>query len=173
MIFYAASETGVWRSWLDMVKWVGALVLLLTSVGYGTLCIREERKQYHLLCGVVAFVQKIGENVRHFAKPLSEIYGMCGGTVSEEFLRLCQKEGIRCAWEKAPLASDETWGKVMENFCFHIGTSFHEDCVHLCDYTLEQLKKEAGKQKEELEKREKLYRTLPPLAALSLVLLMI
>lgn len=156
-----------------MIKWMGALVLLLASVGYGTLCIGEERKRYHLLFGTVAFVERIGENVRHFAKPLSEIYGLCAGTVPDAFLQLCQKEGIRSAWEKSPLTLHEGWGEVMENFCFHIGTSFHEDCVHLCDYTLGQLEKEAQKQKEELGKKEKLYRTLPPLGALSLVLLMI
>ncbi|MBQ4354860.1 MAG: stage III sporulation protein AB [Clostridia bacterium] len=158
-----------------ILKWIGAGILLLSAVGYGWVKIREERRRAAQTEAAQAMIGEIREQIAYFMKPLPEIFAAYRHPVLEEcgFLPLCRQENLRAAWEKAPLCLPEKLMKVTQDFVGHIGGGYREDVLRICDYTLEQYEKVIREMHSELKNREKLYRTIPPLLAVSVLLLLI
>lgn len=158
-----------------MQKIIGAVILLAAAVGYGYIRISEERKKAAEADALADLIRTIRGNIAHYMKPLPEIFLSCTGGILEDngFLPLCRSKGIRAAWEAVPMKLPEKLRTVMTDFVSRIGGGYREDELHLCDYTLEQFDKVSREMRTEMENREKLYRTIPPLLALSAVLLFI
>lgn len=157
------------------VKMIGGALLILASVFYGRLKILEERRRFSLAEASVEFVRAVRDSIAHYAKPLSEICESVNIEPLEEcgFLPLCRTDGIRMAWEAKKLPIPDKMRAVMGEFAERIGGGYREDELALCAHTLERLEKLAEEVRKERENREKLYRNIPPIAALSLVLLVL
>lgn len=170
---FLTGRRGFWR--VELQKIIGALILLLCSVGYGFIRIREERRAAAEVEAFAGLIRTVRENIAHYMKPLPEIFASCSGGILEEngFLPLCREKGIRAAWREVPMKLTPKLRTVTEDFVSRIGGGYREDELHLCDYTLEQFEKAEKEMRTELGNREKLYRTIPPLLALSAVLLFI
>lgn len=156
-------------------KLIGAAMILLASVMFGRMKITEERRKNTLIVGMTEFVRGIRDNISHFRRPLGEIFESLSIPALETcgFIDLCRKNGIHTAWESiSPLLPKDT-AAVLEEFVRRIGSGYREDELELCAYTLQRLESIGEAESAELEKREKLYRNLPPLAALSAVLLVL
>jgi len=148
---------------------------MLAALLYGRMKIGEERKKTVLAQASVEFVRTVRDNIAHYAKPLSEIFSSMSITPLEEcgFLPICREEGIRAAWDSGTLKLNEKMSGVMSEFAARIGSGYREDELELCAYTLAQLEKHAGEVGADCENRTKLYRNIPPLAALSVILLVL
>ena len=157
------------------VKIIGGALLILASVFYGRLKIHEERKKSSLAEASVEFVRAVRDSIAHYAKPLGEIYESVRIEALEEcgFLPLCRTDGIRAAWRSGKLCIPGKMSGVMGEFSEKIGGGYREDELALCAHTLERMEKLTEQVREEREKSEKLYRNIPPIAALSLVLLVV
>lgn len=158
-----------------MQKIIGAALLLVAAVAYGFLRIAEERRVVAEMDALVDFIRTIRAGIAHYKKPLPEIFTSYSSGILEEngFLALCRNCGIREAWHKSGIKMPEKMQSAMTYFSEKIGSGYREDELHLCDYTLEQFEKAGQEMQREMKNREKLYRSIPPLLALSLVLLFI
>lgn len=158
-----------------MIKIIGAVILLAAAFGYGYLKIREERRKIaetDALCDLVSFIR---QNIAHYMKPLPDIFAAysdrCGLLEENGFIEICRTNGIRAAWEETVFHLPDNVREAMADFVRSIGGGYREDELHLCDYTLEQFEKAGLKMREEIKGKEKLYRTIPPLLALSVMLI--
>ena len=156
-------------------KLIGGGLIMLASLLYGRMKIAEERKKSALAEGTVEFVRAVRDNISHYKKPLSEIFDSVRIDALERcgFLPACRSDGIRAAWETGTLKLPGKMSEIMCAFAERIGSGYREDELELCGYTLTQLEKHAEGVRTERENREKLYRNIPPLAALSAVLLVL
>lgn len=156
-----------------MTKILGAVLLIVTSVGYGFTKIREERRKIELNDAFCELVKHIRENIAHYMKPLGEIFSSYEGGILEDcgFLGDCRTVGIRLAWERSHFHLSEKPRRLMEDFANSIGGGYREDELNLCDYTASEMEKISRAMREEAVGREKMYRTIPPLLALSVVLI--
>lgn len=158
-----------------MMKIIGAVFLLSSAVWYGYLKIRDERRkiaELEELCDLALYIR---ENIVHYMKPLPEIFASYSGGVLEKngFLDDCRKFGIRVAWENSSLSLPENCNRAMCDFANSIGSGYRDDEINLCNFTLEQLCKAMQTMREEIAGKEKMYRTIPPLLALSVMLIFI
>ena len=154
---------------------IGAAMIMFSSVMFGRMKISEERKKRALILGITDFVRGIRDHISHFRRPLAEIYNSLSIPALEPcgFIDQCRKNGIHTAWERiSPMIPAESFA-VMEEFVRRIGSGYREDELELCAYTIRRLESIGELASAELKKSEKLYRNLPPLAALSAVLLVL
>ena len=155
------------------VKLVGAALLVAVAVMYGRMKILEERHKVALISGMEGLVLAIRDGIAHYKKPLGEIYSSFSSDVLEEngFLPRCRVDGIRAAWERTNMNLPPKMMELMNSFTVQIGSGYTEDELRLCGHTLEQIGRISAEALEEKNNREKLYINIPPLAALSAVLL--
>lgn len=158
-----------------MTKIFGALILLAASVAYGFMKIREERRKIELIDAFCELVRCIRENIAHYMKPLPQIFESYSGGVLEDngFLGDCRTLGIHIAWERssARMDLDEKARRVIGDFAESVGGGYREDELNLCGFTIAELEKIISSIREESAGREKMYRTIPPLLALSVMLI--
>jgi len=154
-------------------KLIGAAMVMLSSVMFGRMKIAEERGKNAMLTGMTELVRGIRDHISHFRRPLGEIYDSLSIPALEScgFMEILRKDSIEHAWESiSPMMPKES-AAVMEEFVRRLGSGYREDELELCAYTIRRLESMGEAMSAELKKREKLYRNLPPLAALSVVLL--
>lgn len=122
------------------------------------------------LCDLLSWIQK---NIECFAKPLDEI---CKDYSSPQlarydFYQQWQTKGLLYAMEGLPYLPD-TAKEVLLQYSRTAGQGYKEEELRLCRYTKEQLCEILHKQKEDLHAKNRMYRTLPFLLVLSIVLLL-
>lgn len=162
-----------------MTKIIGGILLLAASVGFGLIKIREERRRIRLARAFCELVKHIRENIAHYMKPLPEIFRTADCPILEEhgFLGDCRERGIRLAWEKFSDSAEnilpERVKRVLAEFSESIGGGYREDELNLCDYTIAELERAVREMTEDSVGKEKIYRTIPPLVALSAMLIFV
>ncbi|MBQ8370669.1 MAG: hypothetical protein IJY35_11890 [Clostridia bacterium] len=161
-----------------LYKAVGALILIAASLIYGRQKVLEERRKLRLTEALCDLVKQIGDNIDHRLRPLPEIFRTYRNEALEEcgFLKSVRETGLREAWESRSAYFRMLDGKVSEQFsafCLEIGRGYREEEVKLCTFTAKQLQEECAKLRNDAKNKEKLYRTIPPLMAMSAVLVLL
>ena len=158
------------------VKLAGALLLLLAAGWYGWNGIREERQRLRELEALWELVRFVRSNIGNFARPLPEIYADFRNAVLEAdgFLPILREKGAEEALRSCRIPRrDAEVGRIMEGFARGIGKGYQAEEEKLCSYTEERLAELLGKRRGETADREKLYRTIPMMLALSAALILI
>ncbi|MBR4186167.1 MAG: stage III sporulation protein AB [Clostridia bacterium] len=152
------------------IRTAGAVLLLAASIGFGAANIRAERNRLRELDALLRLVRDIRENIEHFSRPLGEIWARFDDPVLEAagFLTLLRQAGMERAVRESPLTADVR--TVLGPFASSLGRGYREEQIALCRYTEEKLSEIAQRLAESAPDRERLWRTLPVLAALSLIL---
>ena len=158
-----------------IVKAVGAALLVAASVGFGVSGVRTERRRRRELDACLALLRHIRENIGTLARPLPEIWDRFEDPVFREsgFLTVLRREGLSAALEAAPPMLGEGERALLAEFAASLGRGYREEQVALCRYTEEKLGDAAEALARSAADRERLWRSLPVLAALSAVLLML
>lgn len=156
-----------------MTKIAGAIILLCAAVGYGFVKIREERRRIAEAEALAELVKYIRDNILHYMKPLPEIFASYASPLLEEngFLPDCREKGIGAAWERAVFHLPDKLNRTMTDFAYSVGGGYREDELSLCGYTLDVIGEAVKTMRNEQDGKEKLYRTIPPLLALSVMLI--
>lgn len=159
-------------------KLIGAAVLLAASVIFGWNRIREEHRKIRDAEVLLELVEYIAEQIEYTMKPLPKILGTfeadalngCG------FLRISCEEGMWAGWErckdKLSLPQGDL-GRIFGDFCREIGKGYRKEELELCGLTMKRMKAEMDRSRNDIAGREKLYRTLPPLMMLSVILILL
>ena len=154
----------------EWIRAAGALLLLAASIGFGAANIRAEKNRRRELDAILRLVRHIRENIEHFSRPLGEIWARFDDPVLDAsgFLAVLRREGMEAAVRKSTLTADVR--AVLSSFASSLGRGYREEQIALCRYTEEKLSGIAETLAKSAPDRERLWRTLPVLAALSLIL---
>ena len=157
-----------------IVRCAGAAVLLSASVGWGLFEIREGRRRLRELEAVLALVRRIREQIERFGTPLCEIYSACDDPelARTGFLALLRTKGMEAAADGADLRLSEGERGILRELGGRLGRGFREEQTALCRYAEDGLSEAFEKLRTDTAGRERLWRALPPLAALSLILML-
>ena len=152
-------------------------MLLAASLVYGRSRISEERQKLREAEALIALVRHTAETIDHTLKPLPEIFGEYRNEVLQKngFLAEVRSAGLRNAWENKEetfVLQDKDLKNCFSVFCREIGRGYRKEELELCSLTLKRMNEAVGKLRQELSNREKLYRTIPPLMVMSLVLIL-
>lgn len=155
-----------------MTKTLGIFVLLATALyySYSRQWLGQRKRQLlEELCGLMDWIQK---NIECFAKPLDEISREYTSPLLDSygFYAKWQNQDLLAAFEELPHLSDAV-REVLLSYGRSVGKGYKEEELRLCRYTCEQLDRLLTKQKEDLHAKNQMYRTLPFLLVLSIVLL--
>ena len=164
------------ENWL--YKLAGTAVLLLASLLYGRCKVMEERKKVHEFEALLDLVNCITDGIEYGMKPLPEIFAEYRNEILEKngFLEMARKSGLRETWmayERKFSVSGGNGMKQFAGFCMKIGNGYKKEELELCGITRKRMEEELEKRKKDNGNREKLYRTIPPLMAMSLVLMLL
>lgn len=156
-----------------LVRAAGALLLLLSAIGLGAASIRAEKRRRRELDALLSLVRHIRENIEHFSRPLGEIYARFDNPVlaASGFLTRLRQSGMEQAVRETASDVGEEEREVLLAFAGSLGRGYREEQIALCRYTGEKLAQIAENLAKAAPDRERLWRTLPVLAALSLILL--
>ena len=157
-----------------LLRCAGAAILLTAAAGWGYFEIREERKRIRELEAVLALIRYLREHIERFGTPLSELYAAYDDPVLAQtgFLTLLRTEGMTAAADGAELRLSEGERGILSDFAGRLGRGFREEQTVLCRYAEDGLSDALGKLRSQTAGRERLWRALPVLAALSLLLML-
>ena len=158
----------------QIVRGVGALLILLSAGGWGAYEIRRGRRRLKELEAACALVRYIRENIERLSRPLAQIYASREDPVLEEigFLGPLRTAGFGAAVREAGWHIFPAEREILAAFGEALGKGFREEQTALCRYTEDRLAESLEKAKGDLPGRERLWRSIPVLAALSLILLL-
>lgn len=153
-------------------KALGILILFLTALYYSQSHQVAAKRSCDILSELCSLFSYILKNIECFTRPLDEI---CQG-YSSPLLEQCgfflhwQNRDLHRAVQSVPYLP-ESVQRLLFRYADTAGQGYKEEEVQLCRYTWEQLSELFHIQKEELKAKNKMYRTLPFLLVLSIVLL--
>ncbi len=161
------------REWV--IKGIGAVLLLAASVGFGLWMIGEEKRKIRELDALLRLVRHIRENIGSLRRPLPRIFSSFPDPALEEngFLPLLRERGFRAAVEETPWRQEEGVRLALADFAASLGRGYAEEELSLCRYTEAKLADALAALEKAAPEREKLWRSIPALLALSVVLLLL
>ena len=154
------------------MKWVGGFLCFLTSVGVGFLAGRNEEERTEQCEAFLALFVHIQNQVSYFLAPTKLMYKNFKNTVLERtgFLRaLAEHETDEVyfdVWEDALAASKpnlrltEAQYEIVRAFGSCIGKSNEDLQIKHLEYYAKAMRTECEKQKSEMKKNIKMYRTM-------------
>ncbi len=134
---------------------------------------RREREKLKIAEGLLAFVVYVGRQIESFKTPLGRIYSdfYDEGLDALGFCSILQSEGLTDALKKIEDKIPEALAKEMYSFSKGIGAGYEKGQAELCSYTAKVIESSVKSIKEELGDKVRMYRLLPLLLVLSLVIL--
>lgn len=161
-----------------LYKLAGSVILVAASIVYGRKKVLDERRKLRETEVLCDLVKHVGESIEHTLKPLPEIFRYYHNEVLEEcgFLQEIRESGLRQAWEsrsEGMTGVDDNVNQQFSVFCREIGRGYRNEEVELCNLTLKRLQDECARLRNDSKNKEKLYKTIPPLMAMSVALMLL
>lgn len=151
----------------------GGALLLIFSVYLGFSEVRRMNSRLATLKSLSALIAQFRRRIECFREPINSIYA----SLSDEhlksigFLSDLKSGGIAFAAEKcADLTPEEKIS--LKNFSEKLSEYYPEDAVKLCDLIYSEIYDSFLKAEREFAPRAKLYKTLPLLGGISVILLL-
>ncbi len=155
-----------------VVKSIGSVILFVTAFYYSWARQKQEIRKERImseLCTMFSYIQK---NIECYTMPLGEIYRGYTGPELEHY-------GFYNNWHKGELMAavntlellPESAKKALYKYALHAGKGYKDSELELCRDVKNRLEEVLLQQQKEIKEKNKLYRTLPFLLVLSVVLL--
>jgi len=157
------------------VKWLGAGILLIAAGLLSRGLTHEHRKVLRELEALCDMVQYIRDNIDHLMKPLPEIFASYQNDYLETigFLQRIRHNGLKQAWDEQSFSISGEPHLLLTDFNRTIGSGYRTEELRLCDYTLSRLKEHLDRLHKDSSNLLKLYKTVPVMFALSIILILI
>lgn len=148
---------------------------VVASLVYGRLKIRELRRRLLEISSFLKLVKYIGDNVEHFMKPIPEILsGFEDGYLgSVDFISDARTYGLRSAWQKGEFLMSEEVRGILDAYFSSVGGGYLDDEKKLTSYTEKRLEALLESEIAASKDKERIYKTVPPMLAGSIVLILI
>ena len=154
---------------------VGAVLLLTAAAGWGYIEIREGRRRIRELEAVLDLIRVVREGIDRLSAPLSEIYAAYENPVlaANGFLFLLRTEGMAKAADGAGWRLSSAELDILRYLAGRLGRGFREEQTALCRYAEDRMTDALEKRRADEAGAARLWRSIPLLAALSLILLLL
>ncbi len=158
-----------------MFKWLGAGSLMTAAAIFSICLIREHRKKLLELEAFFDMISCIRDNIEHLMKPLPEIFQNYNHTYLDScgFLKNVRETNLQQAWEKYTCSLGGESFRLIDEFVRNIGKGYRTEELRLCEYTLGRLRKLMDHVQADTANQLKLYKTVPMMFALSVILILI
>lgn len=149
----------------------GSLLLLGSAALFSYDKIRAVQKQVRYLEEWLRFLLYTENHIRAFRTPLPEIVVSFRRDTDTPFATTLAKCGLSrmLAGTSLPDGAD----RILSEYIDKAGRNYESEELRLCRYTIDALERIQNSARLELQEKTKLYRTLPLMAALSVVLFFI
>lgn len=146
----------------------GSLLLLGSAALFSYDKIRAVQKQVRYLEEWLRFLLYTENHIRAFRTPLPEIVVSFRRDTGTPFATTLAKCGLSrmLAGTSLPDGAD----RILSEYIDKAGRNYESEELRLCRYTIDALERIQNSARRELQEKTKLYRTLPLMAALSVVL---
>ncbi len=157
------------------VKLSGSVAVVLASMFYGYTKICDVRRGITELGALLELVRYIGDNIEHFMKPLPDIVGSFRSECLAEcgFLECAIERGLYDAWISSDFRLNDDATELLDNFFSSVGNGYADDEKKLCGYTEKRLTALLESSAAAAKDKERIYKTIPPMLAASVVLILI
>ncbi len=155
-------------------EFIGAGIVLVSALFLSFRLTRDHRAHLRELDAFYNMIVYIRDNIDHFMKPLPDIFQTYTNETLERcgFLPKVRKTDLSQAWRGQTFMISEECRTLLNDFCTQIGSGYRTEELRLCEYTLSRLHNILEKNRNELNNRLKLYKTVPLLFALSVILIL-
>ncbi len=153
----------------------GSAVLLLSSIAIGHETVRSKNVRIRHIRSLVYLVRFIRSNITYFLTPLDGLFSKFDDEDlnKTEFCDVLRREGLEAALRCGALRISRETEMIMNEFAAALGKGLKDEEINLCDYTIGRLTEEEQRENDELERCRDVYRYVPPLSALFLILCLI
>ncbi len=158
-----------------MLRLTGAAIILITCFLYGNMLTRKAEAKVHLTEALCSFVMYINTSIKTARVPLNSIFYSFKNDALEDAgfsERLCC-EGLLSAINHIESAIPREVFDAMIYLEKNIGGIDIESQTGICAYVEESLKEELKKAKNNFNNKKRMYRMLPVLAGLSVIILIV
>lgn len=161
---------------INIIKYIGAAVILLSAALFGYKLSRDYKAEQKAICGLYDMVVFVRDNIKHLMRPLPEIFLSYHNEYLENtgLIADIRERGLKAAWSDQTLLDEASAAyPIISDFVGSIGTGYCSEEIKLCDYTIDRLLEIIRKNEGEQRGKLKLYRTVPIMLALSIILIML
>lgn len=147
----------------------GSILLLASAAFFSYEKIRSERLRYTGLQDWLSFLTFAENQIRSFRTPYPEIFTFFREQEDTAFAHSLAQIGLTAQLSASTLPSGAI--PLLREYVAKAGSHYEAEEVRLCGYTITALQTILDAEKKNLREKTKLYRTLPLMLALSIVLL--
>lgn len=160
---------------LPVSEWIGAGILLAAAWLVSAGLIRDHKTDLQELEALYDMIAFIRDNIEHRMKPLPDIFETYTNAWLEScgFLPAVRRTDLRQAWEEQIVSVTGDARSLVEDFVRNIGSGYRTEELRLCEYTLSRLRGILEQTRADTANRLKLYKTVPMMVALSVILILI
>ncbi len=158
-----------------MIKAAGCIVILLSSALLSMLLGRLGRNRLLAIDEVKKLLRHISRNIESFLTPVGVIISTYHSQYLEDlgFAEDMRRDGLCAAFLRGYLDLPTEAEELLIEFSVGLGDMYAEDEVKRCLHYIALLEEIECSEKARVEKNRDLYRFLPPLGALSLIIILL
>ncbi len=152
----------------------GTAILLLSAVSYSYILIKNENKKLAQTEDICAMILYIKNNIEAFMTPIGDIIQSFSDYSDgfSDYMEAARKHGLLYASEHASLITGKESRRILNEFSRKIGCGYKDEEIRLCQYCHTQMTELLKKERDEFAKKTKMYKTLPIMSAVSIVLML-
>lgn len=157
-----------------LVKSLGAVFIIGSSLLLYHMYSENLRKRLQSISALCELVEYIKTEIHMYKRPLGDIFSEYNKRRSDKEIRINEREvGIYSAIEGDGYLYGEEERKILRYFDEKIGHGTAMEMTELCEITLRKLRRIEEELKNELPKKQKVYKVVFFLAGLSVVIVLI
>ncbi len=159
------------------MKLAGGIILLLAALYYSLTKQQQEKNKLIILaelCDLFGYLQK---NIECFSSPLGDLYRSYTSPALAQmgFYEIWREDSLDAAMDVLSIKAGNPLPagveKTIRRYSQKAGQGYKEEELQLCRYTRETLQEELQKAQKDSDGKRRMYRTMPFLLVLSVVLL--
>lgn len=148
-----------------MIKFVGCLLILLSSVAIGYYFEKNYKDKILFLQEIIDLINYTKNQIEFFSTPINEIYSI--------FQNKSKRITDIIAGNLNVINESFRNQEYLLNYFNEIGKGYKSEQIKLCDYTINEAKKDLNDFKLDLPKRIKIIRSLSLFIGASIVILLV
>ena len=158
-----------------MLRLTGSVILIVSAWFASAGLIRDHKAGLRELEALYDMISCIRDNIEHLMKPLPDIFQ----TYANEYLENCgflpnvRQTDLRQAWDGQTFTLSGEAYILIRDFVHAIGSGYRAEELRLCEYTLGRLRTLLDRSRSDAANKLKLYRTVPMMFALSVILILL
>ena len=158
-----------------MLKMLGVVIVLLACGLYGNMLTKREEEGVFIIEALCSFVIYLSTSIKTTRSPLKNVFETFRNNDLERcrFVELLRSDGLLCAINSI---EDYITSDAYDSLIYlekNIGGIDVESQLKICTYVENKLREELDKAKNIFENKKRIYRTLPVLAGLSFIILIV